>query len=62
MIERLANDGRLGMTKDELEAALTEGKANAGAADAQVSAFLARVAENVAGVEGAAEYEPGSIL
>ena len=62
LIERLANDGRLGMTKDELEAALTEGKANAGAADAQVSAFLARVAENVAGVEGAAEYEPGSIL
>lgn len=62
LIERLANDGRLEMTKDELEAALTEGKANAGAADAQVSAFLARVAENVAGVEGAAEYEPGSIL
>ncbi|MGY8641447.1 MAG: adenylosuccinate lyase [Verrucomicrobiales bacterium] len=62
LIDRLANDGRLEMTKDELEAALTEGKANAGAADDQVTAFLARVAENVAGVEGAAEYEPGSIL
>jgi len=62
LIDRLANDGRLEMTKDELEAALTEGKANAGAADDQVTAFLARVAENVAGVESAAEYEPGSIL
>ena len=62
LIDRLANDGRLEMTKDELDAALTEGKANAGAADDQVTAFLARVAENVAGVESAAEYEPGSIL
>ncbi len=62
LIDRLADDGRLGMTKEELEKALEDGKANAGASSAQINAFQARVREISDDVEGAADYEPGSIL
>jgi len=62
MIERLASDGRLGMTADELEAALAEGSANAGAADAQIDAFVAAAREAVTAVPGASDYRPGAIL
>ncbi|MEO0415919.1 MAG: hypothetical protein AAF226_13310 [Verrucomicrobiota bacterium] len=62
MIARLANDERMGMSADELNAALSEGKANAGAVQQQIDAFTARTAELSASEEGAADYAPGSIL
>jgi len=62
MIERLAADDRLGMSGAELESALAEGSANAGAADAQIDAFLSAAREAVAAVPGAAGYRPGAIL
>ncbi|NNE93910.1 MAG: adenylosuccinate lyase [Verrucomicrobiales bacterium] len=62
LIDRLAGDDRLGMSKDDLEAALAEGKSNAGAAGPQVAAFLARAGEISGAVDGAGDYEPGSIL
>ncbi|MBL9152226.1 MAG: adenylosuccinate lyase [Verrucomicrobiales bacterium] len=62
LIDRLAADSRLGMTRDELLAALAEGQANAGAARAQIEAFRRQAEAIVAGVPGAADYAPGSIL
>ncbi len=62
LIDRLAADGRLGLTREELASALEAGRANAGAAAAQIAAFGERVAALVATVPGAADYRPGAIL
>lgn len=62
LVARLAADARLGMTEAELLACLEEGKANAGAASAQVDHFIAEVETHTGTVEGAKTYQPGSIL
>lgn len=62
LIDRLANDGRLGLSRAELEAAFAEGEQNSGAARAQVEAFGKLAAEIVASVPGARDYAPGAIL
>ncbi len=62
MIDRLANDGGLGMNRDELLTALEEGKANAGAVDAQIDYFINETGDFVSDTPGAGEYSPGSIL
>jgi adenylosuccinate lyase len=62
LIDRLAKDERLGLSRAELDAAFAEGERNAGAALAQVEAFEKQVSGIVASVPGAANYAPGSIL
>ncbi len=62
LIDRLAEDGRLGLTRDELSAARDAGKANAGAAPSQIAAFLETARGIVDTVPGAADYRPGAIL
>ena len=62
LVDRLANDNRLGMTKDELQSCLEEGKANAGAVQSQIDRFQREVGALVEGVDGADSYEPGAIL
>ena len=62
LLDRLAQDGRLGLSRDELEAALEAGKTNAGAADSQVKAFVESARQLANSVPGAADYRPGSIL
>jgi len=62
MIESLAGDDRLGMSKEELSRCLEEGKANAGAVNAQIDQFIDDVNAAVRLVPGAEDYQPGSIL
>ena len=62
LVDRLAEDTRLGMTKDELLTCLEEGKSNAGAVQIQIDRFQREVGTLVDGVEGAENYEAGSIL
>ncbi len=62
MIERLADDGGLGMDRDELLTALEEGKANAGAVDAQIDYFINETSGFVNNIPGVSDYSPGSIL
>ncbi|MDP4792403.1 MAG: adenylosuccinate lyase, partial [Verrucomicrobiales bacterium] len=62
LIDRLANDGRLGMSAEELQSCLTEGKANAGAVELQINHFISETKKLVASIEGAEAYTPGSIL
>lgn len=62
LMDRLAADSRLGMTRDELGALLTEPLELAGSARSQVERLVARVAEIAAEHPGAAAYTPGSVL
>ncbi len=62
MIDRLADDGGLGMDRDELLTALEEGKANAGAVDAQIDYFINETSGFVNNIPGVSDYSPGSIL
>ena len=62
LIDRLAADGRLGMSAEELQSCLTEGKANAGAVELQINHFISETQKLVASIEGAEAYTPGSIL
>ncbi|MEM9283733.1 MAG: adenylosuccinate lyase [Verrucomicrobiota bacterium] len=62
MVERLAADGRLEMTLEELQTCLDEGKANAGAVQAQIVQFIKEVAEATENVTDSETYQPGSIL
>lgn len=61
-IDRLAEDGSLGMTKEELQACLDEGKANAGAVKAQIDRFIREAHIFADGVDGSKEYVAGGIL
>ena len=49
------------MTEAELQACLDEGKANAGAVQAQIDSFVKEVAAT-SDLAGADTYQPGSIL
>ncbi|MDF1812050.1 MAG: adenylosuccinate lyase [Verrucomicrobiales bacterium] len=62
MIERLAADGRLGMSESDLQTALQEGSKNIGAVSAQIDVFLKASTNAVSAVSGAGDYAPGSIL
>jgi len=62
LIERLANDASLGLTRDALEAILARGDRESGAAKAQVAAFAAAVRKLESASPQAAAYGPGTIL
>jgi adenylosuccinate lyase len=62
LVDRLAEDGRLGMDHAELAACLAEGKGNAGAVEAQIDRFVNEASAYADNIDGAASYDPGSIL
>jgi adenylosuccinate lyase len=62
LFDRLAADGRLGLTRAEIDALMADRAAFAGAASAQVRAVADRVAEVVAAHPAAAAYHPAPIL
>jgi adenylosuccinate lyase len=62
LLDRLAADQRLGLTRDELTAAVASPLGFTGAAVDQVDAVLARVARLVDKHPDAAAYRPGAIL
>ena len=62
LIERLAADPRLPMSKEDLDAALADRHAFAGAAESQVDRVLARIQAKVDEHPEAAAYTPGDIL
>lgn len=62
LMERLANDTRLGLTRVELAALIAEPLSFTGAATAQVNSVAKRVAMIVAENPDAASYRPGDIL
>ena len=62
LVERLAGDARLGLSRETLESILARGDHEAGAARAQVAAFNAHVAKLATAHPTAAAYAPGTIL
>lgn len=62
LIERLAADPRLPMSKEDLDAALADRHAFVGAAESQVDRVLARIQVKVDEHPEAAAYTPGDIL
>ena len=62
LIERLAADPRLPMSKEDLDAALADRHAFVGAAESQVDRVLARLQAKVDEHPEAAAYTPGDIL
>ena len=62
LLDRLAGDDRLPLSRGELGAILDAGRANAGSAQRQVAAFSGTVAEFAAKHPDGASYQPGDIL
>jgi len=62
LLERLAADDRLPMSKEQLEEALADKHAFIGAAESQVDAVLGRITELADQHPKAAAYTPGEIL
>src|SRR5699024_11128926 len=62
LLERLAADERLPMSKEQLEEALADKHAFIGAAESQVDAGLSRIEELADQHPKAAAYPPGEIL
>ena len=62
LLDRLAGDGRLGLTRDELGSLVGSPLELAGTAQAQVARIAERVAEVVAEDPDAAAYRPGAVL
>ena len=62
LLERLAADPRLGLTRDQVLAVMGEPLSFTGAAVAQVRRVVERVEEVAAAHPGAAVYSPGAIL
>ncbi len=62
LLRRLAEDERIPLTTEQLNALLVEGRQNAGSARAQVALFDKKVAAWTAKFPDAANYEPDSIL
>ena len=62
LLDRLAADDRLGLSRTELHALVAEPETFTGAASRQVRAVADRVADVVAGHPTAAAYEPAPIL
>ncbi len=62
LLERLAADERLGLTRTEIDAAVADPLSFTGTAAAQVDAVVRRVEQLVARHPGAAAYRPAAIL
>lgn len=62
LIDRLAADPRLGLTRDDLEKTLSDPLTFTGAAGEQVDAVVAHVAQRAQEYPAAAGYRPGDIL
>ena len=62
LVERLAGDQRLGLTREELDALVSEPLELSGSARSQVARLAAQVAEIAAANPEAAAYRPGAVL
>ncbi|MCT1458695.1 adenylosuccinate lyase [Aestuariimicrobium sp. p3-SID1156] len=62
LVERLAADSRLGLSREELEALVSEPLELTGSARAQVARLVERVGELAAENPEAAAYRPGAVL
>ncbi|NCG08838.1 MAG: adenylosuccinate lyase [Verrucomicrobia bacterium] len=62
LVERLAEDGRLGLSADAIKKIVEEAQSLTGQANSQVLAFAKAVREVAAPYPEAANYKPGSIL
>ena len=62
LVERLAGDTRLGLSRESLDAILARGDQESGAAKSQIAAFASAVAKLESAHPQAAAYGPGSIL
>ena len=62
LIERLAADERLSLSREQLEQILEEGRKQVGSALQQIGQFAGEVDKYAAGFPAAADYQPGSIL
>ncbi|HEX6685654.1 MAG TPA: adenylosuccinate lyase [Candidatus Limnocylindrales bacterium] len=62
LFDRLAGDARLGLSRDEIDALVSDRSAFVGAARSQVSAVVAKIEKLVAQHPEAAAYTPGDIL
>jgi adenylosuccinate lyase len=62
LVDRLAVDGRLGLDRAQIEAAIAEPLSLTGSAQSQVAAFVERVAHIVTKHSDAAQYSPAPIL
>lgn len=62
LVERLAGDPRLGLSRDELDALVSEPLELSGSARSQVARLAARVGELAAAQPEAAAYRPGAVL
>ncbi len=62
LVQRLAADGRLGLSEEKLSKLVDEAQALTGMAVSQVDAFCATVREEAQSVPAAKDYSPGAIL
>ncbi len=62
LIERLAGDARLGLSREALHAIIARGDREAGTASSQIAAFAAAVKSLETAHPAAAAYQPGDIL
>jgi adenylosuccinate lyase len=62
LLERIAGDRRIGLSKKALQAILAENSRFVGAAPHQVDAFIRDVKPLAKRFKGAAEYQPGRVL
>jgi len=62
LLDRLADDERIGLTRDELDSVIEDVGRLTGMAGRQVDAFRARVEDLLDRFPAAREYQPGSIL
>ena len=62
LFDRLAADERLGLSRAELDALVTEPLTMAGTAQAQVASLVAQIAEIAGRHPEAAAYRPGDVL
>jgi adenylosuccinate lyase len=62
LVERLAGDARLGLSREFLDAILAKGDRESGAAKTQIEAFATAVRQLEAASPAAAAYGPGTIL
>lgn len=62
LVDRLADDGRLGLSRDALAALVEQAQSLTGLAATQVEHFCATVREEAESFPSAASYQPGAIL
>ena len=62
LLERLANDDRVGLSAEKLALLLEQGRSNYGSATEQVNQFVAQVEALEQAYPSAADYTPGNIL